>query len=89
LPGIAPRFATTDCTPSRRIRKIERYLDDEQARHRFDVFVQQAWHVLEPQTPFVNGIHFQAMCEHLQALAEGRIKNLNFRVTRPTRGSTA
>jgi hypothetical protein len=48
----------------------------EQARHRFDVFVRQAWHVLEPQTPFVNGIHFQAMCEHLQAVTEGRIKNL-------------
>ena len=52
------------------------HLQAEQARQRFDVFVQQAWHVLEPQTRFMPGIHFQAMCEHLQAVTEGRIKNL-------------
>ena len=52
------------------------HLQTEQARQRFDVFVQQAWHVLEPQTRFIAGIHFQAMCEHLQAVSEGRIKNL-------------
>jgi hypothetical protein len=52
------------------------HLQAEQARQRFQVFVQQAWHVLEPQTPFISGIHFEAMCEHLQAVTEGRIKNL-------------
>ena len=29
------------------------HLQAEQARQRFPVFVQQAWHVLEPQTHFV------------------------------------
>lgn len=52
------------------------HLKTEQARHRLDAFVRQAWHVLEPQTPFVDGIHLQAMCEHLQAVTEGHIKNL-------------
>lgn len=36
----------------------------------------EAWHVLEPSTPFVDGIHVQAICEHLQAVTEGRLQNL-------------
>ena len=36
----------------------------------------QAWPVLEPSTPFVDGIHVHAICEHLQAITEGRIQNL-------------
>jgi len=51
-------------------------LKAEKARRQFHEFVVQAWHVLEPSTPFVDGIHVQAICEHLQALAEGRIQNL-------------
>ena len=39
-------------------------------------FVEQAWHVLEPGTPFVPGIHVDAICLHLEALLDGRIKNL-------------
>jgi predicted phage terminase large subunit-like protein len=38
--------------------------------------VAQAWHVLEPGTPFVDGIHVHAICEHLQAVTEGKIRNL-------------
>src|SRR3954447_23784662 len=52
------------------------HLEAEQARQRFGTFVKQAWPVLEPQTPFVNGMHVEAICEHLQAVAEGKIKNL-------------
>jgi len=48
----------------------------ERARRSFKEFVKQAWHVLEPETPFVDGVHVDAMCEHLQAVAEGRIRNL-------------
>ena len=51
-------------------------LEAEQCRQRFDAFVRQAWRVLEPQAPFIPGIHAQAICEHLQAVTEGRIKNL-------------
>jgi hypothetical protein len=38
--------------------------------------VVQAWHVLEPDASFVHGIHVQAICDHLQAVTEGRIRNL-------------
>jgi hypothetical protein len=32
----------------------------------------QAWPVREPATPFVDGIHAEAICQHLQAVTEGR-----------------
>jgi hypothetical protein len=38
--------------------------------------VVQAWHVLEPATPFVHGIHVESICQHPQAVTEGRIRNL-------------
>src|SRR5262249_32450832 len=39
-------------------------------------FVRQAWHVLEPQTVFVPGFHIDAICEHLEAITRGEIRNL-------------
>ena len=51
-------------------------LQAEKARRRLHEFVRQAWHVLEPSTPFVAGIHVQAICAHLQAVTEGRIHDL-------------
>ena len=39
-------------------------------------FVQQAWHVLEPSTPFTPGWHLEAICEHLEAVTSGEIRNL-------------
>src|SRR5712692_6504314 len=53
-----------------------RRLKAEKARRRLHEFVVQAWHVLEPDTPFIDGIHVQAICEHLQAITEGRLRNL-------------
>ena len=38
--------------------------------------MRQAWPVLEPETPFVDGPHVHAVCDHLQAVAEGRVGNL-------------
>ena len=51
-------------------------LQAEKARRRLFEFVVQAWHVLEPSATFVDGIHVEAICEHLQAVTEGRIRNL-------------
>ena len=51
-------------------------LQAEKARRRLHEFVRQAWPVLEPSTPFVDGIHVQAICLHLQAVIEGRIRDL-------------
>lgn len=39
-------------------------------------FVRRAWHVLEPATPYVHGWHIDAICEHLEAITYGHIKNL-------------
>jgi len=53
-----------------------RRLRAEKARRNLHEFVVQAWPILEPATPFVNGIHVEAICQHLQAVTEGRIANL-------------
>lgn len=39
-------------------------------------FVRQAWHVVEPSTPFVPGWHIDAITEHLEAVSGGEIRNL-------------
>lgn len=39
-------------------------------------FVQEAWHILEPVEPFIGGWAVQAICEHLEAIADGRIRRL-------------
>jgi len=46
------------------------------ARRSLHEFAIQAWHVLEPGTTWIEGMHFAAICEHLQAVTEGRIRNL-------------
>lgn len=39
-------------------------------------FVKAAWHVIEPGLPFIGGWHLKAICDHLQAVHEGQIRNL-------------
>lgn len=39
-------------------------------------FVERAWHVLEPNQKYVHGWHVDAICEHLQAVADGQINRL-------------
>lgn len=39
-------------------------------------FLRAAWPVIEPNQPFVTGKHIEAMCEHLEAVHRGEIKNL-------------
>jgi hypothetical protein len=48
----------------------------EKARRSLQAFLRQAWPILEPGTEFVEGIHIDAICLHLQAVSEGRIANL-------------
>ncbi|MCP4475409.1 MAG: terminase [Gammaproteobacteria bacterium] len=40
------------------------------------LFTEQAWHVLEPATPFIDGWHLDAISEHLEAAAKKQIKRL-------------
>jgi predicted phage terminase large subunit-like protein len=51
-------------------------IEAEKMRRSLYEFVRGAWHILEPNTPFMDGIHVRAICEHLQAVSEGRIRNL-------------
>jgi hypothetical protein len=39
-------------------------------------FVRLAWKILEPNTTFVENWHIHAICEHLEAVTEGRITRL-------------
>jgi predicted phage terminase large subunit-like protein len=39
-------------------------------------FVRQAWPIVEPSAPFVDGWHIRVICEHLEAVTKGDIKNL-------------
>jgi len=51
-------------------------LQAEKARLSLKQFVIQAWPILEPGSTFVDGIHIEAICMHLEALTHGRIQNL-------------
>lgn len=50
-------------------------LEAEQCRRSFKRFVRRAWGEVDP-APLVWGWHIDALCEHLQAVSEGRIKKL-------------
>lgn len=39
-------------------------------------FVEEAWPVLEPETPFIGGWAVRAICDHLEAVTAGRIRHL-------------
>lgn len=39
-------------------------------------FVRQAWHVVEPGNVYVHGWHIDAICEHLEAVSRGQIRDL-------------
>lgn len=45
----------------------------ERCRQSFADFVREAWHVLEPNNPLVWNWHLDALCDHLQAITEGRL----------------
>jgi phage terminase large subunit-like protein len=42
----------------------------------FYLFVEKAWHICDPGSPFVHGWHIQAICEHLEALYKLDINRL-------------
>lgn len=39
-------------------------------------FVREAWSVLHPSTPYIHGWHIDAICDHLEAISDGRITRL-------------
>lgn len=50
-------------------------LAKSRARENFRDFIPGAWKVIEPSKPLVKAWHIDAICEHLQAIADGQIQN--------------
>ncbi len=47
----------------------------KKAEDSFYEFVKQAWHTIDP-TPFVDGWHIKAVCDHLEAVFNGKFNKL-------------
>src|SRR5262245_20677668 len=70
-------------TSTERLRRCSENLQErlqEKQRRRAErsllEFVRQAWHVVEPDQPFVPGKHIELICAHLEAVTRGEIPNL-------------
>lgn len=50
--------------------------ESDLCRNSFRAFVEAAWPLVEPGSQFMGGYHIDAICEHLQACAEGEISKL-------------
>lgn len=59
--------------------KIEDLLA-EKARRRLLPFMEQAWHIIEPVTPYKSNWHLGCICEHLEAVTMGQITDILFNV---------
>jgi hypothetical protein len=70
---ISPRLVAARLALQRLEQQTERKAAAES--HLRD-FVRQAWHVLEPATPYVHGWHLDAISEHLEAVSRGWIRKL-------------
>ncbi|MET3482362.1 phage terminase large subunit [Methylobacterium sp. 1973] len=71
MPPPAQLLTAIRAEQARRSEKAER----ERVRIRCAAlagFVQEAWHVLEPNQPYVHGWHIEALCAHLEAITHGR-----------------
>jgi predicted phage terminase large subunit-like protein len=63
-------------------------LEAERLRRKLSEFVKAAWHLVEPATPLVWGWHLEAICQHLQAVTEGKIRKLIINIPPRTGKST-
>lgn len=55
---------------------VKREKDYRRAEASLAEFTKQAWHVIEPNTPYSHNWHIDALCEHLEAVSDGEINNL-------------
>lgn len=68
-----------DVLPDAALAAIERQLTPVAAKDLpddFGKFVEQAWPIVEPAVDLIPGKHLDALTTHLQAVAEGSIRNL-------------
>src|SRR6266404_5074896 len=62
---------------SRQLQQVNQNADAIRARCRALVgFVREAWHVLEPNATYVHNWHIDAICQHLEAVTDGRVTRL-------------
>jgi predicted phage terminase large subunit-like protein len=60
----------------RRYAALQDELLTRQAAQSLRSFVEQAWPVLEPTTPFLPNWHIDLICEHLEAITAGQVTRL-------------
>lgn len=63
-------------SPTHLLEAIKQEKDKRLAETSLYEFTKQAWDIVEPGTPFVDGWHIRTICDHLQATIEGKIRNL-------------
>lgn len=63
-------------------------LEAQRLKRTLSDFVRAAWHLVEPATPLVWNWHLEAICLHLQAVTEGRVRKLIINVPPRTGKST-
>jgi predicted phage terminase large subunit-like protein len=63
-------------------------IEFEECRRSLYAFVRRFWRVVEPGTDFIDNWHIEAICQHLQAVTEGKIKRLVINVPFRTAKST-
>ena len=79
LPGLP--YSEVEASPAKRSAKLQllELMHEKEKRLMtlsLHTFVRQAWSVIEPGRPFVDNWHIKAICDHLQAVTERRIKRL-------------
>ena len=70
-PGEKPHNVSFSASKLPRLSSVQKTLCEKSMRH----FMKKAWHAVEP-ADFIPGWHIDAICEHLDAVAHGQIKNL-------------
>lgn len=63
-------------TPEEILRAVQEEKLRREAELSFYEFIRQAWHVIEPGVPFVDGWHIKTISEHLEAVTRGDIRRL-------------
>lgn len=59
-----------------KIQQITAELRRRSSQNSLESFIQAAWPLIEPKLPFVPGRHIGAICEHLEAVYAGEIRDL-------------
>lgn len=77
------QLPSKDALDSEKLRR-----DAKELTASFKKFVIAAWPIVEPGSPFLDGVHIDAICDHLQACYERRIKRLLVNVPPRTGKST-